>query len=64
MPGSDQILNLAAEQPRPQGPVRLGGPVLELARIDRRMISSCVNPNSARAVLSLSVAPSRTHSLP
>src|ERR1700722_8985024 len=28
------------------------------------MISSCVNPNSERAVLSLSVAPLRTHSSP
>jgi len=36
MPGSDQLLDLAAEQPRPQGPVRLGGAVLELARVDRR----------------------------
>jgi hypothetical protein len=34
--GSDQLLDLAAEQPRPRVPVRLGVPVLELACVDRR----------------------------
>jgi len=37
MLGSDQFLDLAAEQPRPRIPMRLGGPVLELARVDRRV---------------------------
>jgi hypothetical protein len=36
MPGPDQILDLTAEQPWPRVPVRRGGPVLELARVDRR----------------------------
>jgi hypothetical protein len=36
MPGADQILDLAAEQPQPRVPVHRGGPVLELARADRR----------------------------
>jgi hypothetical protein len=36
MLGSDQLFDLAAEQPRPRVPVRLGVPVLELARVDRR----------------------------
>ena len=36
MPGADQILDLAAEQPQPRVPVYRGAPVLELARADRR----------------------------
>ena len=36
MPGADQILDLAAEQPQPRVPVHRGAPVLQLARADRR----------------------------
>jgi hypothetical protein len=35
-PGPDQILDLAAEQPQPRVPVHRGGPILELACVDRR----------------------------
>jgi hypothetical protein len=31
-----EFLNLAAKQPQPRVPVHRGGPVLELARVDRR----------------------------
>jgi hypothetical protein len=34
--GPDQVLDLAAEQSQPRVPVHRGGPVLELARVDRR----------------------------
>jgi hypothetical protein len=57
--------------PRPRGgaaqpriPLDLGAPVLKFAARIAAMISSCVSPNSARAVLSLSVAPLRVHSSP
>jgi hypothetical protein len=36
MLGADQILDLTAEQPQPRVPVHRGGPVLKLARADRR----------------------------
>ena len=36
MPGPDQILDLAAEQPQPRVPVHRGGPILERACVDRR----------------------------
>jgi hypothetical protein len=36
MPGTDQILDLAAEKSQSRVPLRRGGPVLELARADRR----------------------------
>jgi hypothetical protein len=36
MPGPDQIIDLAAEQPQPRVPVHRGGPILELACVDRR----------------------------
>jgi hypothetical protein len=36
MPGADERLDLAAEQPQPRVPVHRGLPVLELARPDRR----------------------------
>jgi hypothetical protein len=36
MPGADQLLDLAAEQPQPRIPLDLGAPVLKLARADRR----------------------------
>jgi hypothetical protein len=36
VPGADEILNLTAEQPQPRVPVHRAGPVLELARADRR----------------------------
>ncbi len=35
-PGPDQILDLAAEQPQPRVPVHRGGPILQLASVDRR----------------------------
>ncbi len=34
--GLGEIFDLAAEQPQPWVPVHRGGPVLELARVDRR----------------------------
>jgi len=36
MPGPDEVLDLAAEQSQPRVPVHRGGPVLELACVDRR----------------------------
>jgi hypothetical protein len=36
VPGADQILDLTPEQPQPPIPVYLAGPVLELARTNRR----------------------------
>ena len=36
-PGADQILDLAAQQPQSRVAVHRGGPVLELARVDRRI---------------------------
>ena len=36
MTGPDQILDLAAEQPPPWVPVHRGGPILQLACVDRR----------------------------
>ena len=36
MQGPGEILDLAAEQPQPRVPVHRGGPVLQLARVDRR----------------------------
>jgi len=36
MQGPGEILDLAAEQPQPRVPVHRGGPVLQLARLDRR----------------------------
>jgi hypothetical protein len=62
MPGADQFFDLPAEQPQPRISVYLTGPVLELARTNRRDDLVLRQPNSARAVLSLSVAPFRTHS--
>jgi hypothetical protein len=37
MQGPGEILDLAAEQPQPWVPVHRGGPVLQLARVDRRV---------------------------
>ena len=59
MPAADQILDLAAEQSQPRVPVPRGGPACGLPARIAAMISSCVNPNSVRAVLWLSVAPLR-----
>jgi hypothetical protein len=36
MPGADQLLDLAAEQPQPRIPLDLGAPVVKFARADRR----------------------------
>ena len=58
-----EIFDFAAEQPQPRVPVHRGGPVLLLARVDRRDDLVVRRPYSGRAVLSLNVAPLRAHSL-
>jgi hypothetical protein len=37
-PGTDQILDMATEQPQPRVLVHRGTPILELARVDRRTL--------------------------
>ena len=59
-----EILDLSPEQPQPWVSVYRCGPVLELARIDRRVDLILRQPYSWRAVLSLRVAPLRPHSSP
>jgi hypothetical protein len=56
--GSDQLLDLAAEQPRPRVPVRLGVPVLELASATRASSTVPDRPSSRSA------HPAVTRSLP
>jgi hypothetical protein len=60
--GLDEILDLPAKEPVPRVPMHELTRYWSLPARSASTITSCVRPNSARAVLSLSVAPLRRHS--
>ena len=62
VPGPGECLDFAAEQSQPRVPVHRGLAVLQRARVYRVVDLVLGQPNSWRAVLSLSVAPLRCYS--